>query len=439
MTKEFKLTLDQQGIHRAITTQVNTHVGRFDCNIQGPAGTGKSTLISRIIKDLSFGFTVGVTSPTHKANRVLDTMLTEAGVEMSNCDVMTIHSFLGLKLVWKKDKQVLEIDRNSPNAKKRVDVLIIDECSMISQDMYQHIVSQSGRVRRAIIFLGDSCQLPPVEPEKAQTNLSVTFQHGVKYELTEVLRQALDNPIIKLATEIRQCIGQKTNPQQYLSNIDDLGTIIGVNDDEFYLTYLDFVQADTVEDVTENIQNHKILAYTNAKVDEWNSVIRMTIFPDEEEEFFVGEPIVIESPSGKCPFGTQELISCPSVKKTCWFGIDCWEMRSDGQVFLVVGPKSKIEYENKLKEIVDSINTGKINKLTKRPHTWADYYIIKEKITTAIYPYATTFHKSQGSTFDNIWLDLHYVSMVRDYDDKSRMLYTACTRPKHNIIINNKQ
>lgn len=437
MTTKVKLTDDQQSIYDDITYQVNNYNGRFDCHIQGPAGTGKSTLIAQIIKDISFGFTVGVTSPTHKANRVLGKMLNSANVDMDNCDIMTIHSFLGLKLVRKKAQQVLELDRKSPNSKKKVDVLIIDECSMISYDMYQYIISQSHRVRRAIIFLGDICQLPPVEPEKLNTTLSVTFNHGTKYELVNVLRQALNNPIIKIATAIRQCIGTKNNPMQVLNFAGDLDTVVKVTDDEFYETFLSMLDPTDLDVLMQNINDNKILAYTNAKVDEWNSVVRLSLFPEETEEFFAGEPILFDGPGANCPYMPQEVVACPgSLKKEVWFGIDCWSMvGEDGKLFYVVGPKTMPIYKAKCNEIIENIEKGAINKLTKRPYSWADYYVIAEKITSASYPYAQTLHKSQGATFESIWLDLSSMYNVRNIDDVARLLYTAVTRPRQAILI----
>ena len=122
------LTSAQQNIFDTVTYNVHNYPGRYDCVIQGYAGTGKSTTISRIISELMDSYTIAVTSPTHKANHVLRSMLLDAGVDCvgSKADVVvsTIHSFLGLKLVQKKDQQILELDPHSPNATKMFDVLM---------------------------------------------------------------------------------------------------------------------------------------------------------------------------------------------------------------------------------------------------------------------------------------------------------------------------
>ena len=86
--------------------------------------------------------------------------------------------------------------------------------------------------------------------------------------------------------------------------------------------------------------------------------------------------------------------------------------------------------------LVEAIKLGNIeNPLTKRNFCWQDYYTIKNKICVINYPYATTIHKSQGSTFDNIWLDLGYLAKVQDIEVSTRILYTGITRPKSSILL----
>lgn len=443
MTKQFKLTDDQQYIFDSVVDKIDNSPGRYDCVIRGYAGTGKSTTISRIIKELAAHYTVAVTSPTHKANQVLSTMMKEAHV--TDVDVMTIHSFLGLKLVNKKQKQVLELDKNSPNAKKMVDVLIIDECSMISTDLYMHLLNASHRVRRAIIFVGDECQLPPVEPEKPNTIVSCTFSHGEQYALTEVLRQALENPILALATAMRGCIDTNVDPLSHIYAVpDDCSTVMKTHCSYSFLdTYYSMVSGSVFDTNTpnmsqlyDNVGNYKILSYTNRNVDFMNANIRKRLFPDVTDELIHGEPIVFDETNLNCPYTNQQVIRCPQLTKDNWMGIDCWRVDVAGdKSFYVVGPQTKHMFKKVLNDIVTKINLKQTNPFTKRPYTWADYYIIKEKMNVVGYPYATTYHKSQGSTFDMVWMDLEYVSNVQAINDKTRMLYTGSTRPREGLII----
>lgn len=434
------LTDSQQEIYDDIVNNIHHYRGRYETVLKGYAGTGKSTLISQIINDMSDYYSIATTSPTHKANAVLRDMIAETDANMDQVVISTIHSFLGLKLVYKKNKQVLVHDPRSDLSNRHVDILIIDECSMISENLFKHIIEQSHRVRRAIIFVGDPCQLPPVETENLvdEGNLSPTFGIETQYVLTEVLRQALDNPIIRVATEIRECIGTFNNPIQIIDEIDDtVETIVNVPDDDTFLTlYKEYVDTTDRNQLFDNVFRNKIISYTNNNVNLYNRLIRNWIITDNDGvEFVKGEPIVFETVTQNCPFTVQEMIQCPELKKESFMGIDCWQMKLSGSKYiLVVGPDSVIAYNKYMDDLVIDINAGNKNPITKRPYTWQDYYIIKEKINVINYPYAITVHKSQGSTFDNLWFDTSFINRIRDHDTMCRITYTAMTRPKHMVM-----
>jgi exodeoxyribonuclease-5 len=430
------LTQDQEYIVNDISKELSSSYNRFDCCINGYAGTGKSTTISRMIKRLIMdGYDIAITSPTHKANSVLRTMLANEGITPSVVDVMTIHSFLGLKLVQRKDKQVLEYDKHSPNAKKTYDILFIDECSMISTDLYMHIVKQASRIRTAIIFIGDVCQLPPVEPEAPGTTISVTFNHGQQYVLDKVLRQALDNTIISFATKVRECIGTDTNPLSLLSGIpeDDCNIVKVLGLDSVISTYLHAIEGSG--NINTGVHQYKILSYTNKNVDLLNSLIRNNLVKCEKE-LMKDEPIVFDESTQNCPYAIQEIIKCPDIVEDIYMGVKCWKLKSDLGTIHVVGPESKKEYQKHLQNIVNDINQGTINPYTKKRWDWGDFYILKEHINVVSYPYAQTIHKSQGSTYDAVWLDLQGTRNIKNIDDLARIMYTGSTRPRNFLVIN---
>lgn len=434
------LTESQQEIYDDLVHKIHHYKGRYETVLMGYAGTGKSTLISEIINDMSDYYSIATTSPTHKANAVLRDMISETDANMDQVVISTIHSFLGLKLVYQKNKQVLVHDPRSDLSNRHVDILIIDECSMISDNLFKHIIEQAHRVRRAIIFVGDPCQLPPVETENLVDvgNLSPSFGIENQYVLTEVLRQALDNPIIRIATQIRECIGTPINPMAIIDEIIDLDTIIRVDtDDEFLTLYKQYIETTDPSELFDNVFRNKIVAYTNFKVNMCNRLIRNWVIDNPNNiEFVEGEPIVFETVTQNCPFTVQEMIQCPELKKDSYMGIDCWQMKLTGSKYIyVVGPDSVIAYDAYLEDLVNKINTKMKNPLTKREYTWQDYYIIKEKINVVNYPYAITVHKSQGSTFDNLWFDTNYIDKIRDHDTMCRIVYTAMTRPKHTVML----
>lgn len=148
----------------------------------GFAGTGKTT-IAKEIKNLVTG-TVLFGAFTGKAALVL---------RSKGCDgASTIHS-----MIYKVD----EDDTGKPVFKLNIDsdvrfakLVIIDECSMVGPELGADLLSFGTRV----LVLGDPAQLPPVKGTGFFINAEPDFM------LTEIHRQAADNPIIRMSMDVRE-------------------------------------------------------------------------------------------------------------------------------------------------------------------------------------------------------------------------------------------
>lgn len=81
--------------------------------------------------------------------------------------------------------------------KSSVDIIIVDECSMVPEDMGADLMRLAGRT--PVIAVGDFCQLPPVNAK------SYFGPHNcfTAPELVDIVRQAKGNPIIELAWRVR--------------------------------------------------------------------------------------------------------------------------------------------------------------------------------------------------------------------------------------------
>jgi len=181
----------------------------------GFAGTGKTTLARHIGADLYAAF-------TGKAAYVM---------RQKGCPAQTIHSLiynprdkstLRLKQLENQLLELAGIDspeaeteatllkqkiREEHNNLKRplftlnldselryAKLLVIDECSMVDEEMATDLLSFGTK----ILVLGDPAQLPPVRGTGFFTNAEPDFL------LTEIHRQARENPILDLATRIRE-------------------------------------------------------------------------------------------------------------------------------------------------------------------------------------------------------------------------------------------
>lgn len=150
--------------------------------IAGYAGTGKSTLVKFIIDVLDIDeYDVVYIAYTGKASLVLR----NKGCRNS----MTVHKLL-YNAIEKLDGTYDFIPKC--NLEEDYKIIVLDECSMISQEMWNLLLSHHVHV----IALGDPGQLPPVDGSNA-------ILDNPHIMLNEVVRQAQDNPIIRLSMDIR--------------------------------------------------------------------------------------------------------------------------------------------------------------------------------------------------------------------------------------------
>src|SRR5580658_9811302 len=157
----------------------------------GYAGTGKTTLARTIAEgsdgDVVFGAFTG------KAALVL---------RSKGCsNARTIHSLIYRARDTDTEEPTFELNDESPAAK--ANLIIIDECSMVDADLGRDLLSFG----KPVLVLGDPAQLPPVKG-------GGYFTEGPPdVMLTEVHRQAVDNPIIKMSMLVRE--GGRPSPGAY--------------------------------------------------------------------------------------------------------------------------------------------------------------------------------------------------------------------------------
>lgn len=174
------LALVQRWIDRAEGPQV--------FRLFGYAGTGKTTLAIEIANmvegDCLFA------SFTGKAALVM---------RKKGCrGAGTLHS-----LIYKprrKNRGDADADRDIPmwelnpeSELRGAALLIIDECSMVGEDLARDVLS----FKTLVLVLGDPAQLPPI------SGAGFFTEGKPDVMLTEVHRQAADNPIVRIATQVR--------------------------------------------------------------------------------------------------------------------------------------------------------------------------------------------------------------------------------------------
>jgi exodeoxyribonuclease-5 len=148
----------------------------------GYAGTGKTTLAKQLAADIDGE--VAFAAFTGKAALVL---------RAKGCkDARTIHSMIYRLRDSDADEPTFVLNDDSAAAK--AELIIIDECSMVDEELGRDLLSFG----KPVLVLGDPAQLPPVKGGGFFTESEPDMM------LTEVHRQAADNPIVRLSMMVRE-------------------------------------------------------------------------------------------------------------------------------------------------------------------------------------------------------------------------------------------
>lgn len=217
----------------------------------GSAGTGKSVLLKSIIKTL-------------KDRRGSDKVAVTASTGMAACNIggMTVHSFAGIGLGKGKEEELIKMVRRNKKVVARwrsVQVLVIDEISMIDGNLFDKIDSIARIIRKKkdkpfgglqVIVCGDFYQLPPVsksviQPDGSEVKEIATFAfeshawHNVLHSriiLKEIFRQKGDQTFIDMLNNMRHGIVTPQAEDEFLRLSRPLNCPDGIVPTELFAT-----------------------------------------------------------------------------------------------------------------------------------------------------------------------------------------------------------
>lgn len=178
------------------------HQPLFSTTIGGYAGTGKTTLISIIRKEIKKQFPrlkVAFVTFTGKASSVLKQKLKQEFVVEPEDYAGTIHGLIYKPITqWNKKLKTHVITgwKRKDVGEMYQDIIIIDEASMVSHDIWKDLM----KFGKSIIAVGDHGQLPPINNGGGGFNL----MDDPEFKLTTIQRQAEKSPIIWLSRFVRE-------------------------------------------------------------------------------------------------------------------------------------------------------------------------------------------------------------------------------------------
>lgn len=411
------LTSDQERAEQMITEWFfNTDDQVFV--LAGYAGTGKTFLISYLIEKklkLKAGEEAVFVTPTGKAAAVLIKNGTPAG---------TVHG-----LIYMRDEDDFDVDENGEILKngrlsfikkdkidEKIRLIVIDEASMVGEDVLRDLLSFNVKC----LFCGDQAQLPPV-------NGNTKILEHPHCALTEIVRQAEDNPIIMISKAARE---GKYIPY---GNYGDKVSVISKNSLSRAERRKIFLEADQIicgRNKTRLELNDEIRWYKGISkqekmpidgeklictLNDWEQVLDEagkfhlvngvigTCENVEESEDFLGKMDFI-------PDFTGEKVSVPF--DTMIF--------TNGEYAHYYGDRAITLSDGR---VVHESNFALLHKLKA---------VKEEPICRFEFAYAVTCHKAQGSEFGFVVV---FDESWAFGEERYRWLYTAITRAKEKLLI----
>jgi len=440
--------------------------------LQGYAGTGKTSIIQLLVDYIdkkTYFKNIVFSSPTHRANAVLKQNLKDA-------KVYTLHKVFGLSPLMDLEHfstKDIAFEKQKDAILSRGGLLIIDESSMINNELFRFIKDAAEDMGIKVLFMGDPAQIKPV----GQTGLSKVFS-SVKdtYELTKVERTGA-NPLLAEITNVRN----SNNPEQMsmVSKQNDSGEGVTFSNDpkEIYDKAIELFES---KEFKTNPLLVRVVSGTNLNVENTNKTIRKGIWKEKSSnEYNVGE-ILMGYDNFDVDYKTGEA---KIINSGDYIVTNVSDLQKDGEIkyyeitienlidkdikpvrIKVLSNENPKEVYNLIAERFEELRQFAIKQpkgSREAAQAWAALNAYKSKYAstkdmaygtdkngnpavkikkTLDYGYAHTIHKSQGGTYKNIVIDSRDISKFPDSELRKQLKYVALSRAqKHAYILTNNK
>ena len=371
--------------------------------LNGYAGTGKSSSIKALINLLDDNnFTYKILAPTAKAAKTI--------ASYTDRKASTIHHFLCEELSHivslNFDDNIADIsseslEQSGINFYFDYDIIIIDECSMLSVSLFYTLIRYMNHNRTKLLLIGDSYQLPSIQHGNLYHDL-LSINEIPKVTLNEIFRYDEDG-LVNVATNIRH--GKKYLHNDSYEIIGNSYSFFHFNDNEELLgealgKYLELVEKDGKENVA--ILTPKNIGPTGTYL--INNCIQQIINPLDVFE----NEITITVDNNQINFRNNDLVM--NVKNA--YGMDSVDGEVQGELISngEIGIIKNIDYYAKSMIIeFDGV----------------EFMFDSDHIQNLRLAYCFTVHKSQGSQFKKV---IYLTTKNDSFMLSSNILYVGVTR-----------
>lgn len=378
--------------------------------LEGYSGTGKSTLTETLVSELpKIMQAARLIHPSLQEREVVLTATTNKACEalalLTNREVRTIHSFLGLRVHTDFRSGATSLKEADPHDIKRDCLIFIDEASYIDSTLLAWIFKKTKHCK--IVFMGDPAQLLAV-----RCTTPPVFNAGfTTAKLTEVVRH--DGPILELATLFRRTV--------------ETGQFFQFTPDGHAIQWLDrpTFEQKIIEEFTRPNWRHndsKVLAWTNKTVIAYNHAIanQATGSPEFQEGDYAICNRAMQFQNGNLK--TDETVCITHIgPDDISYGVpgNHIEVNHRWNVFLPKNVADKKRAASQARKEEDYHRAMEIDTrwIDLRPH------------------FACTLNKSQGSTYDSVFIDLDDIKHCNSGDQIARMLYVGVSRARKHVYL----
>ena len=438
---------------KSAITNINDFIyssGQNICVLKGFAGTGKTYIVSRVVKNLwKIKKPVILLAPTGRSAKVLSSYC--------NKQAHTVHK----EIFYVKNNPAGNIDFSLKINKHKNTIFIVDEASMIptvkknetglfSDSLLDNIVKYvySG-YKCSLIIIGDLAQLPPIFSENS-LSLDDNFlneNYGLKVfssELTQVVRQRENSGILSLATYLRNLL-EIDFVEKLKINLSSYNDITLIEDGDQLINSLQ----DSYDKF--GLQETAVIVRSNKRSNIYNKNIRERILCNESV-ISVGDLLMVVKNNyhwlnnnlvGFIANGDIiKIEEIHSVKELYGFRfaevrvtmIDYPNLNAFETVLILDSIEinsPSLDY-NVMNKLYSEVSKDYIEIKTKYKRHLA---IKKNKFFNALqvkFAYCFTCHKSQGGQWQSIFVEMPFLPSGYN-KDFIRWFYTAVTRAKNKL------
>ena len=450
----YQPTEEQEITIKMVSEFMLSQVGQSVFLLRGYAGTGKTSLVSALVKTLDkLKQKVVLLAPTGRAAKVFSSY--------AGHSAFTIH-----KKIYRQRTFSNETDNFSLNDNLTTHTLyIVDESSMISNEGLSGSVFGTGRLLDDLItfvysgegcrlmLMGDTAQLPPVGEELSPALFPDALRgYGldvVNANLTQVMRQVDSSGILWNATNLRKLMANDdfdSLPKLKVSTFADIKQLPG---------------AELIDTITESYQKVGmdetiVICRSNKRANIYNNGIRNQILY-REEELNTGDLLMVAKNNY---FWTEKIKEIDFIANGDIAVVK--RIRRTNNLYgfrfaeVVLAFPDYDDFEIEVKVLLDTLHTDSpalsrddSNRLFNSVlEDYADISIKSERMKKmkadpfynalqVKYAYAITCHKAQGGQWNTVFLDQGYMTDEYLTPDYFRWLYTAITRATQTLYLVN--